>query len=362
MFRCRLSPVLMILVLLGCAAPATPATPTAGPGITAQPQKPTVPAPVAASPVPSASPSPSAVPLKEAAIRLAREAPAASHWQLFVAEQKGFYRKYALNVQTSEAPAGAMLEGLAAATYDVASVEAEAAIGAVEKGANFKIVSGQLNRAGYSLMVGRDIGGYPDLKGKTLAVGDLKSGRAAVLEKLLAANGLPEGDYTLTPLGSIANQVAGIANGTVAGALIDQPRDFQMMDQRFRSLGLTSEVVPEYQAEALTVTQDWARLNEEALVRFLKATAEADAWLYDPKNKTEAAGILADFTKATTDDCLKSYELLIEQRQALSRGGEINLPGLGTVMEFMGDLELLKRPLPGAEKYVDTAFLERAKR
>ena len=180
MARCPFRILLVAVLLSGCTSAGPPSgpsgTPTAPPSgpsgppaATGSPQKPAV--PVAASPVPSASPSPSAVPLNEAAIRLAREAPAASHWQLFVAEQKGFYRKYALNVQTSEAPAGAMLEGLAAATYDVASVEAEAAIGAVEKGANFKLVSGQLNRAGYSLMVGRDIGGYPDLKGKTLAVG-----------------------------------------------------------------------------------------------------------------------------------------------------------------------------------------------
>ena len=72
--------------------------------------------------------------------------------------------------------------------------------------------------------------------------------------------------------------------------------------------------MPEYQAEALTVTQDWARLNEEGLVRFLKAVVEADAWLYDAKNKSEAAAILAEFTRATPDDGLKSYELLVEKR------------------------------------------------
>src|SRR5439155_12109402 len=128
-----------------------------------QPQKRTV--PVAAAPVASASPSPTAVPLKEAAFRLAREAAAASHWQLFVAEKKGFYRKYALNVQTSEAQANAALEGLAAATYDVASVDAEAAIGAIEKAANLKIEAGPLNRATYSPVLRRDLAGYPAPEG-----------------------------------------------------------------------------------------------------------------------------------------------------------------------------------------------------
>jgi ABC-type nitrate/sulfonate/bicarbonate transport system substrate-binding protein len=352
--------LLLVTLLLGCTPPAPPNAPTGPSPTVGQPRKPT--APVAVAPAPSPSPSPSAVPLKEASIRLGREAPSASHWQLFVAEKKGFLQKYALNVQTSEGTGNALIEGLASATYDMVSVAAEATIGAVEKGANFKIVAGQLNRATYSLLVGRDIGGYPELKGKPLGVGDLKSGRTVLLEKLLAANDLPEGAYSLLSLGSIGSPVAGIANGTVAGGLMDQPRDFQMMDQRFRSLGMTGDVVPDYQAEALIVTIDWTKVNEEGLVRFLKAIVEADAWLYEPKNKTEAAGILAEYTRATPDAGLKSYELLIEKKQALSRGGEVNVAGLRTVIDFMGDLELLRQPLPGAEKYVDTSFLEKAKR
>ena len=200
------------------------------------------------------------------------------------------------------------------------------------------------------------------LKGKPIGTTDPNGGQAALLRRMLAANGLPSGSYSLVQLATPDAVAAGVMNGTVAAALLDQPRDSQLIDQRFKSLGQSTEVAPEYQAEAVATLASWARNNEDGLTRFLRALVEADAWLYDATNRSEAIRILSEFTKSTPSASERSYQLLIEKNQAVAKSGEVSLPGLKTAIELMAELDLLKRPTPAAEKYVDTSYLNKARR
>ncbi len=53
----------------------------------------------------------------------------------------------------------------------------------------------QNNKAPYALMVGGGAQSYADLRGKQFAVSDLQDGSTVLLRRLLAANGLQQGDY-----------------------------------------------------------------------------------------------------------------------------------------------------------------------
>jgi hypothetical protein len=133
-----------------------------------------------------------------------------------------------------------------------------------------------------------------------------------------------------------------------------------MVGQRFRSLGMAANAVPEYQAEALVARPEWAR-SGDGPARLVRALLDAEAWLYDPRNKQDAASLLSDATKTTVPLGTASYELLIERTQAIPRDGALSQAGVLRVIQFLGEAERLRPPLPPVERFIDTTVLDRAR-
>jgi NitT/TauT family transport system substrate-binding protein len=356
--------VLAALVVLGLACQA----PTAS-----------APQPAAASkPSPGAAPSTTGAPAASSASAGAGGAPAARttleyfmiapllvYWPHYVAQQLGFYAAEDLEIQFaySDSPSR-LVQILVSGSGNLGGPGIDSVISAVERGgagAELAIVAGEINKTVYQLITGPSIHGYADLRGQTLAVVGLREGSTVVLKRMLAANGLRDGDYDLAPVGSSGNRAAAIQNGTVAGGLLGIPVDLRMTAQGFPSLGLSTDYVPYYPPDAITTRRQWAQQNDAVLVRFLRAVVRAQRWLNDPANREEAARVGAATTNIPLEEALAAYELLITRSAAFPRDGEIDVQGVATVIETMAESDLLTPPLPGPDKYLDLRYLERAR-
>lgn len=316
-----------------------------------------------ATPPASPSPSPSPSPIPEATVRLGIGPISAGLWPILVAARKGLFQNQSIRLQLTQAlPDGTLLDELAASRLEVAALPAEAVVERMEQGAGITIVAGLLGKPVYHLIVGRETSGFSDLRGKRIGVTDPRAASTGLLAKQLAARGLGKNDYTLVALGSTARLAAAIANGSVAAGLIDYPRAAQMMGQRFQSLGLTPTADQEYPVDVVAVRGEWGRREPDALVRFLKALVEAERWLYLASNKQEAASLLADASQVSLREARESYEAVVEWGAALASSGEVSRPGISNLLENMIDLGRLKRPAAVPERYLDTSFLDRAKR
>jgi ABC-type nitrate/sulfonate/bicarbonate transport system substrate-binding protein len=229
-----------------------------------------------------------------------------------------------------------------------------------EQGADLIAVAGVLNKPSYSLIVRPEIRSFADLRGKTLGVSDLKDGSTILLQRMLEKQGLRNGEYDMVQTGGTPDRYAAVKSGGTSGAMLTQPNDFQAQDEGFPSLGLVSDIIPDYQFTIHAVRKGWAQQNQETLVRFLRAYAQACQWLYDPANKEEAIRVLVESLKTNEDYARRTYELQIVQAQALPKAGEMNMAGIATVLDIMADMGNLPRPIPPVDKYVDTSYLTRA--
>jgi NitT/TauT family transport system substrate-binding protein len=288
--------------------------------------------------------------------------PIVNYWHHYVAQAMGFFDSQHLDVEISYGEnSSRVTQALASGSVDLAGPSPDSVINAAEQGgSNLVILAGDINKIAYTLIVGRDIRSYADLRGKTLAVPGLQEGSAVVLKRMLAVNGLRDDDYSFIPVGGTANRASAVVNGTAAGALIGQPQDFRLIAEGMPSLGVSTDAVPFYQFDVITGRRDWAQRNSDLVVRFLRAMVQADRWLYDPANRDRAAQIAADALKLTHDEGLRSYDLLITQTEAIPRQGEVSMPGMQTVIEIMAEIGLLQPPLPSPDKYVDFSYLSRA--
>lgn len=52
--------------------------------------------------------------------------------------------------------------------------------------------------------------------------------------------------------------------------------------------------------------------------------------------------------------------VVLDQRQTLARAGELNLAGVKTLLESIGEARPDQRPSGGPERYVDEGYLGRA--
>ncbi|HLH27203.1 MAG TPA: ABC transporter substrate-binding protein [Chloroflexota bacterium] len=337
------------LALVACQGPA------AAPSGPAQPT-------VATTASPAAQPS---APPARAHVEYITVVPIVNYWHEYVAQQEGFFERQNLEVEFSSAgDAARAIQALVSGSVNIGGPSGDSVINAVERGgsgADLAMIAGEINKMAYQLVAGKDVQGYDDLRGKTLAVIGPQDGSTVILKRMLAAHGLQPDDYSFITVGGTANRAAAVQNGTAAAALIGQPQDFRLVADGYKSLGLSSDVVPEYPLDVMTVRRDWAQQNSDVVVRYLRAIIEADRWLYDPANRDAAAQITVDVLKMTPEEGRRTYDLLVTQTQAIPKDGDLSTSGVQAVIDSMAEVGLLSPPLPPPTKYMDLSYLERAR-
>jgi ABC-type nitrate/sulfonate/bicarbonate transport system substrate-binding protein len=339
----------LVALLGGCAAhtqaPAQGTAPLPSPAVTSGPA-----APLAQDAAP-----------RPRTLRYSLQTHAATHWPVYIAQQKGLFAQQGLELDvTVTQTAARSIQFLVSDALDLASTSAGTMLKANEQGADLVIVSGLNNNVVYSLVAQPDIGSFAALRGKTIGVSDLADGSTVLMRKLLRANGLADSDYEIVQVGGTSERYAALKSGGVAAAMLIQPTDFRAVREGFRQLGMTSEVVTNYAFIVDIVRREWLRQHEPLLLAYLRARIAADRWLYDPANREEALAILMEATRATAEDAAATYDLLVRQFQIYSRAAEVNLSGLRTLIEAMAELGQLAPPLPDPATLVDDRYRQRA--
>ena len=282
-------------------------------------------------------------------------------WQTEVAERRGFFRAQGLSVERAQEPIGGLVEALNQRSRDVILAPADLVVRAAHDGQNVVMVGGAVNRAAFTLVAARDVQDVAGLKGRLVGVGGPDDLTGALARAILSAKGLGEADYRLVGFDDPAVRAAAVANGTVGASLVDAPRAARMEASGFRVLGHAFETVPELQSEALAVRGDWARQNEDRLVRFLRAVAEADRWIYAPENRQESTDVLASVVGLTATEAGRIYERYVEQHPAVPKAAELDQPGVRSVVELLAAVEALRPPLPDVAALTDTSYAQRAR-
>ena len=286
----------------------------------------------------------------------------ASYLAFYAARAKGFFAEQGLTIDhTTFNDSTTLMQAAVSGSLDLFTVGSDAVINVNVRGASFEFVAGQDNAFSFSLVVGKDIQGFADLKGKKIAVVALNQASTLLLKTLLGRNGLTERDYDLLVGGGTPLRAAALQAGEVKAALLAPPTDFVMEERGFKILARTTDYVPEYTFTMWTASRDWASRNEATVVRFVRAILKASAWVYDPANKAEAIQLLSERTKAQPATARRTYELLFEKLRSLPRAGEISRPGLQNVIQLMSELGAIKPPLPSPDKFINEAYLQKAR-
>jgi ABC-type nitrate/sulfonate/bicarbonate transport system substrate-binding protein len=286
-----------------------------------------------------------------------------SYIDLYVATARGLFTEQGLDVESTVFnDPGSASRAFVGGDLQFANIGLDYMLRAADRtNNNIAIVAGQERRPAFALITTADVADYAGLRGQVLAVVGPNDGTTLLLRRMLAANGLRDGDYDMQVVGGTPNRIAALQAGVAKGAMIAAPAFFTVVDQGMRQLGISADYVGEYAFSNHYVRRDWAERNRETVVRYLTAIVKADRWVRDPANKDEGIRILAEATRTALPLARRSWDYAIEQLDSHAHDGDVSLAGVANIMEMLADIGDLARPLPPPERFVDTRYLEEAR-
>jgi ABC-type nitrate/sulfonate/bicarbonate transport system substrate-binding protein len=212
-----------------------------------------------------------------------------------------------------------------------------------------------------SVVGGRDIKGFADLKGKKLSVDALTTGYAFVLRELLAKNNVSESEVTFERAGGVLGRFQELLKGTHSATILITPFDLLAMSKGHPQLARADEHLGAYQGVVAASRRSWARQNEQALIGFVRAFHAGVGFLYDPANREVAEALLVANVRAMTPALARqSLGVLLNDKSGFFRDVRLDPKGMETVLALRSKFSEAKRTLSEPAKYTDSSYREKA--
>jgi NitT/TauT family transport system substrate-binding protein len=287
--------------------------------------------------------------------------PSANLWPLFIGIDKGFYAAENIKpdlifIQSS----ASVIQQLSAGSLDMSmSTGIVDPIRAIDQGSALALMRFEVQVPPYALLAKASIKSLKDLKGKVISVGGPKDITRLYVDRMLAPQGLKEGDYDYIYAGATTARAQALLSGAVDAAILLPPSNFQIQSQGYNDLGLAMQFAPELAFSGTVVNRLWAGRNTDVLKRALAAQTKSTEYLYDPKNRAEVVSILVKVSGQKPEDVDKSYDFF-NKNNFFDRTGKISRAKMNALIDALVSLGDVKAPgnierflLPGVSQLSD---------
>ena len=288
---------------------------------------------------------------------------------IWAAQRQGFLEENGVRVTLTDTPSSTFqMQGLAGGRFDIAMTALDNVVayqegqGEVETAPDADLFAFMGSDNGFlSVVGGRDVKSFADLKGRKLSVDALTTGYAFVLRELMARNGIAESDVTFERAGGALTRFQELLKGTHAATVLVTPFDLMAMAKGHVRLALARQQLGAYQGVVAASRRAWARENETALIGFIRAYRAAVGFLLDPANREIAQALLVAHVRAMTPALAQqSLEVLLDRSSGFFEDVRLDTAGMATVLALRSKFSHAKRVLADPGKYLDTSYRQKA--
>jgi ABC-type nitrate/sulfonate/bicarbonate transport system substrate-binding protein len=225
-----------------------------------------------------------------------------------------------------------------------------------ERGGHLAIIGGNVNKLPFSLIAGKDIRSFADLRGKRIGVSSIEAGSSSLVMQLLAEEGLHyPGDYTLVAVGPILTRWRMLQAGEIDAGLQGVPLDLIAVDRGFTALCEPRERFPDFQFTSLNVDSRWANAHRDLVIRFMRGFIRAHRWFY--ANRAGATAIAVRETGIERRYAERAWDAYT-RAAIFPRDADASTQAVQALIEISG----LIRALPAragrkAEDYIERDYL-----
>ncbi len=257
---------------------------------------------------------------------------------LFVAQDRGFFRKYDLDIKLVHVRTGAVaISALIAGESQFHTGSATGAtFGAMAGGLDAVFIAGLINKLTGTVVTAPAIKSPSELKGKNIGVQSIGGGIWMFTMLAFDYWGLdPKRDnIKLRVIGDDSLLAQAVATGTVDGSYLGYTFASLLERQGFRILADLAKLRIPYQGHGVMARRSFVNSSPDLVEKVLRAMAESVGFILQPANKNAVMTTLAKRLRLPrVEDAAESYEnvLSLYDRRIFP-----NVEGLQNVIRLLG--------------------------
>jgi NitT/TauT family transport system substrate-binding protein len=275
---------------------------------------------------------------------------------LWITHERGFFRKYGLDVQLVFIESGTTTaKSLMSNDVAFAQMAGAGVLQSRVRGSDIVMIAGFLNTMDYQLMVEKSITRPDQLKGKTMAVSRLGSSSDFATRYALDKYGLvPDKDVTILEIGSQPARFSALEAGKIQAAMVAVPLTLKAKALGFRALADLQMLGLEYQHTGLATTQALIKSRPDLVRNVIKAYVEGIH--YYKTHRADSLAILGKYLKNTDAEFLTEvYEDL-----GLNLTPQKPYPTLRGIEIMLREMAVRDPKIKGAkpEEFVNLSFVK----
>lgn len=284
-------------------------------------------------------------------------------WPFFIAEREGFFKQEGITISTVSVGNPANIEALLdSGEIEMTSVGGDVLISAIARGRAIKVVAVELDTSPYQLLSIPSISRLDQLKGKSVAIGPLRSGdTTGVFYRMIEHAHLKANDFSLLSGGTSGTRLEALSIGNAQAALLSQPLDLIGIGRGMHVLASGHDVVRnDWMSMSIAVNTRWAAANRVAIVHLLRATVQAISFAYS--HEEEAVADLVAAVNIDPEIARANYELYFRNWRAFDPRLRLSTSALKNVEQAMVKAGVLDRSVPATKAIFDPSYLADALR
>jgi ABC-type nitrate/sulfonate/bicarbonate transport system substrate-binding protein len=223
---------------------------------------------------------------------------------LWITQERGFFRKYGLDVQMVFIESGATaVQSLVSKDVGFVQMAGAGVLQSRLRGSDVVMVAGFLNTLDYQLMVDKSITRPEQLKGKTMAVSRFGSSSDFATRYALDKFGLvPDKDVTILEIGSQPARFAALETGKIQAAMVAVPLTLKAKALGYHALADLQMLGLEYQHTGLATTEALIKSRPDLVRNVLRAYVEGIHFY--KTHRAESIQVLGKYLKTNDTDVL----------------------------------------------------------
>ena len=245
-------------------------------------------------------------------MRMGLSSVSALHSAVWIAEQKGLFRKHGVDVEVIvTGQGGTAVSALLANDIQTASSAGDSLVNAALHGGDTVMIAGVINKGLQRIMVRPEIKTPADLKGKKVGVTRIGAVSHSVLLMMLKRWNMSPNDVQVMQVGSSPNMLASLDRGGIDAAVLTIPSMFVAEDRGYKVLIDLADTDIYYLHTMIASTRSYIKGNRDKLIRYLKGYLEGIA--YFKQNRKESLEVVKKKLRLSADqerNLERSFELL----------------------------------------------------
>jgi len=278
---------------------------------------------------------------------------------LYIAEEKGYFKKRDLDTKIVTFSGGNTINALVSGDIQFSALSPDSVIRSSLAGYNAKMIMGMVRGLNLALAVQPEIKSAAELKGKNIGISDFSGLPYTALLLCLKELGLKKDDVTYVKTGGKSLRYQALLSKRVNGVILDPPFTTMAQKEGFRLIvDLTRLDVP-YLRTVIAASDKYLLQGRVTVSRFVEAVAEGMQFYKNPANKEENIKILAKYLRVSLD----KNRAMVEEGYETYRDMTLKKPypdatGLQIILDTIAESNSKAKNV-NPSSFVDTSFVAR---